>query len=56
MALTDRFEPHDSQVMKYRRFSFVRIVSGDLHVLHVTYSTNRISVSQTILDQKQCDH
>ena len=39
MALTDRREPHDSQAMKNIRFSFVRRVSGDLHVLQVTYST-----------------
>lgn len=39
IALTDRREPQDSQDMKKIRFSFVRSVSGDLHVLHVTYST-----------------
>jgi hypothetical protein len=39
MAETERDDPHDSQVMKKRRLSFVRSVSGDLHVLHVTYST-----------------
>lgn len=39
MALTDRREPHDSQDIKNIRFSFVRRVSGDLHVLQVTYST-----------------
>lgn len=31
---TDRVEPHDEQVMKNRRLSLVRVVSGDLHVLH----------------------
>ncbi len=39
IVLTDRREPHDSHDMKNIRFSFERIVSGDLHVLHVTYST-----------------
>jgi len=39
MALTDRREPHDSHDMKNIRFSLVRRVSGDLHVLQVTYST-----------------
>jgi hypothetical protein len=39
MALTDLLLPHDSQAMKKIRFSFVRRVSGDLHVLQVTYST-----------------
>ena len=39
VAFTERLEPHDSQDMKNIRFSFVRRVSGDLHVLHVTYST-----------------
>lgn len=42
IALTDRREPHDSQDMKKIRFSFVRSVSGDLHVLQVTYSTSTI--------------
>ena len=46
-AFTDRREPQDSQAMKKIRFSFVKSVSGDLHVLHVTYSTDaRVSVSQ----------
>ena len=39
IVLTDRLEPHDSHAMKKIRFSFVRRVSGDLHVLQVTYST-----------------
>lgn len=39
MVLTERRDPHDSQDMKNIRFSFVRRVSGDLQVLHVTYST-----------------
>ena len=39
IALTDLLLPHDSQAMKKIRFSFVRSVSGDLHVLQVTYST-----------------
>lgn len=39
MALTDRLDPHDWQVIKYRRFSFDRSVSGDLQILQVTYST-----------------
>jgi len=39
MALTDRLDPHDMQDMKKIRFSFVRRVSKDLHVLQVTYST-----------------
>ena len=41
MALTDLREPHDSQVMKNIRVSFVKRVSGDLHVLQVTYSTRQ---------------
>jgi hypothetical protein len=39
MAETDCRDPQDSQVMNEIRVSFVRSVSGDLHVLHVTYST-----------------
>lgn len=39
MAWTERVEPHDEHVMKKRRLSLVMVVSGDLHVLHVTYST-----------------
>lgn len=39
IAETERVDPHDSQVMKNSRLSLVRSVSGDLHVLHVTYST-----------------
>lgn len=39
MGLTLRLLPQDSQDMKKIRFSFVSSVSGDLHVLHVTYST-----------------
>lgn len=39
MALTERLEPQDSQDMKKIRFSLVSRVSGDLHVLQVTYST-----------------
>ena len=39
MGLTERLDPHDSHDMKKIRFSFVRSVSGDLHVLQVTYST-----------------
>jgi hypothetical protein len=39
MAFTLRRLPHDSHAMKKIRFSFVSSVSGDLHVLHVTYST-----------------
>lgn len=39
MGATDCLEPHDEQVMNEILVSRVRIVSGDLHVLHVTYST-----------------
>lgn len=38
MAATDLREPHDSHVIKYSLFSFVKLVSGDLQVLQVTYS------------------
>ena len=38
MLATDCLAPHVSQVMKVTRFSLARIVSGDLHVWHVTYS------------------
>jgi hypothetical protein len=34
-------DPHDSHVMKYRRFSLPSRVSGDLQILQVTYSTTR---------------
>jgi hypothetical protein len=34
----DSRDPHDSQVMKYNRFSLPRRVSGDRQILHVTYS------------------
>ena len=30
--------------MKYNRFSFPSSVSGDLQILHVTYSTNPVSL------------
>lgn len=39
IALTDLLDPHDMHDMKKIRFSFVRRVSKDLHVLQVTYST-----------------
>ena len=40
MAVTERLDPHELHVRKYRRFSpLLSSVSGDLHVLHVTYST-----------------
>ena len=42
IAFTDRLEPQDSQATKKIRFSFVSRVSGDLHVLHVTYSTEQL--------------
>lgn len=42
MGLTERLDPHDSHDMKKIRFSFVSSVSGDLHVLQVTYSTIHI--------------
>src|SRR5258708_38208083 len=54
-AFTDRREPQDSQAMKKIRFSFVRRVSGDLHVLHVTYSTNaNVSVRSITPAHKRC--
>ena len=49
IALTERLEPHDSQDMKNIRFSFVRSVSGDLHVLQVTYSTVREQSSVSVI-------
>ena len=39
IAVTDLLEPHDSHDTKKIRFSFCNTVSGDLHVLQVTYST-----------------
>ena len=48
IVFTDRREPHDSQDMKNIRFSFVRSVSGDLHVLQVTYSTAEGGVNQAL--------
>lgn len=39
IAWTDRVDPHEEQVMKKRRLSLVKVVSGDLQVLQVTYST-----------------
>lgn len=39
MLLTDCLEPQVSQVTKKIRLSLVSNVSGDLHVLQVTYST-----------------
>jgi hypothetical protein len=39
MGLTLRLLPQDSHDMKKMRFSLVNSVSGDLQVLHVTYST-----------------
>lgn len=42
IAVTLRLEPHELHVRKYRRFSpLLSSVSGDLHVLQVTYSTER---------------
>ena len=48
IAFTERLEPHGSQDMKNIRFSFVRSVSGDLHVLQVTYSTAEGGVNQAL--------
>jgi len=48
MAETDCLEPQDSQVINEIRVSFVRSVSGDLHVLHVTYSTIKHPKKSTI--------
>ena len=45
MAPTDLREPHDWQLTKSIRCSFSRSVSGDLHVLHVTYSTVEAAIS-----------
>lgn len=40
MAVTERREPQELQVTKYRRFSpLLSSVSGERQVLHVTYST-----------------
>lgn len=39
MVATERLDPQDSHDMKKMRFSLLRRVSGDLQVLHVTYST-----------------
>jgi hypothetical protein len=39
IAATDLVDAHEEQVMKNRRSFFWRVVSGDLHVLQVTYST-----------------
>lgn len=40
IGATDRDDPHISHLIKYRRvrLSLVRVVSGFLHMLHVTYS------------------
>jgi hypothetical protein len=43
---TDRVDPHDEHVMKKSRLSLVRVVSGDLHVLHC-YREGVSSESQT---------
>ena len=46
MAVTDRLEPHELHVTKYRRFSpLLSSVSGLRQVLHVTYSTISRSLS-----------
>ena len=55
MALTDRLDPHDMQDMKKIRFSFVRRVSKDLHVLQVTYSTIEQRGSAQIAGDKMGD-
>lgn len=47
IVATERLDPQDSHDMKKIRFSLLRRVSGDLHVLHVTYST--AAGCQTIL-------
>ena len=40
MAVTDRLDPHELHVMKYKRFSpLLSSVSATLQVLQVTYST-----------------
>ena len=39
MLATEQREPHNSHCRKYRRVSRCNIVSGDLHVWHVTYSS-----------------
>lgn len=40
MAVTERRDPQELQVMKYSLFSpLLSSVSGDLQVLQVTYST-----------------
>ena len=53
IAETDRVEPQDSHWTKYKRLSLLKIVSGDLQVLHVTYSTiyipNIKEISKNIL-------
>ena len=47
IVATERLDPQDSHDMKKIRFSLLSRVSGDLHVLHVTYST--AAECQTIL-------
>lgn len=39
MEATEQREPHVSHCRKKSRVSFCRMVSGDLHVWHVTYSS-----------------
>lgn len=45
IADTDCLDPHDSHVINEILVSFVRIVSGDLQVLQVTYSTISLIMS-----------
>lgn len=44
----DSREPHDSQVRKYNLFSLPSSVSGDLQILHVTYSTSSRSACGSV--------
>jgi hypothetical protein len=39
MLATEHLEPQVSHCKKYNLVSFCKIVSGDLHVWHVTYSS-----------------
>ena len=51
MAVTLRREPQELQVIKYSLFSpLLSSVSGDLHVLQVTYSTALQSINVTLND------
>lgn len=51
MAVTDRLDPHELHVIKYRRFSpLLSSVSGDLHVLQTTYSTFLLATNKLTIE------